>query len=215
MDGGNDELPPPVITGFGSVNGTACADCTIDVYSDDEDEGAVYEGTTTADGNGDWTLPGIPGGPNVTTTATDAAGNTSEFSDEVVAPEPTPTPVPTPTPIPTATPGGQTPTPTGTPPVGESVAWGDNNCSQQVDPVDSLFVLRGDAGLPTNTGECPDMGAEIEVLNASPHIWGDVDCKDGMTPVDSLKILRFDAGLSVAQEAGCPTIGSEVTIVEG
>ena len=80
--------------------------------------------------------------------------------------------------------------------------------------MDSLFVLRGDAGLPTNTGLCPDMGASIEVLNASPHIWGDIDCKDGMNPVDSLKILRYDAGLSASQEEGCPGMGTSVTIVE-
>jgi hypothetical protein len=82
-----------------------------------------------------------------------------------------------------------------------------------VNPIDSLFVLRADAGLPTDTGDCPDMGATIEVLNASPHVWGDVDCKDGMAPVDSLKILRFDAGLSVSQEEGCPAMGASVTIV--
>ncbi len=95
------------------------------------------------------------------------------------------------------------------------VLWADNNCSQQVDPVDSLFVLRGDAGLPTNTGDCPDMGANIQVLNASPHICGDVDCNGSMTPVDSLKILRYDAGLSASQDAGCPGMGTSVTIVEG
>ena len=94
------------------------------------------------------------------------------------------------------------------------MVWGDNNCSQQVDPVDSLFVLRGDAGLPTNTGDCPNMGQDIEVLNASPHIWGDVDCGGAMTPVDSLKTLRFDAGLSVSAEDGCPEMGSTVTITE-
>ena len=59
------------------------------------------------------------------------------------------------------------------------------------------------------------MGANIQVLNASPHIWGDVDCDGAMTPVDSLKILRYDAGLSVSQEEGCPAIGASVTIVEG
>ena len=92
------------------------------------------------------------------------------------------------------------------------MTWADNNCKDGVNPVDSLFVLRGDAGLPTNTGECPDMGANIQVLNASPHIWGDVDCDGAMTPVDSLKILRFDAGLGVSQAEGCPGIGTNVTI---
>jgi len=183
-DGGNGELPPPVITGFGSVSGTACADCTIDVYSDDEDEGAVYEGATTADGNGDWTLPSNPAGPNVTATATDAAGNTSEFSDEVAAPEPTPI----------------------------IVTWGDNNCSGSADPVDSLLTLRYGAGLSANTGSCPEMGMVVEVVGASPHLWGDVDCGGDVNSVDSLKLLRFDAGLTVSQEADCPEVGASVTI---
>ncbi|MCH7952675.1 MAG: hypothetical protein IIC25_02190 [Chloroflexi bacterium] len=146
-------------------------------------------------------------------------------------PDYTPSPTATPTPTPTATPVGQTPSPTPTPtPVGQtpsptptaspaptggqSVTWADNNCKDGVNPVDSLFVLRGDAGLSANTNECPPMGASIEVLNASQHTWGDVDCKDGMTPVDSLKILRYDAGLSVSQEAGCPAMASMVTITE-
>ena len=81
--------------------------------------------------------------------------------------------------------------------------------------MDSLFVLRGDAGLPTDTGVCPNMGQAIEILNASPHIWGDVDCTGDMSPVDSLKVLRFDAGLSASQEEGCPGMGTSVTIVEG
>ena len=106
-----------------------------------------------------------------------------------------------------------TPTPTAAP--GQQVTWGDNNCKDGVNPVDSLFVLRGDAGLPTDTNECPEMGAAIDVLFASPHTWGDVDCKDGMTPVDSLKVLRHDAGLSASQEEGCPGMGASVTIIEG
>ncbi len=111
-----------------------------------------------------------------------------------------------------------TATPTTTPspaPAGQQVTWADNNCKDGVNPVDSLFVLRGDAGVPTNTGDCPDMGQDIEVLNASPHIWGDVDCNGSMTPVDSLKILRYDAGLGASQDEGCPGMGTSVTIAEG
>jgi hypothetical protein len=82
------------------------------------------------------------------------------------------------------------------------------------DPVDSLLTLRVDAGLDANTGDCPPLNTEVDVLNASLHIWGDVDCSGEMNPVDSLKILRFDAGLSVAQEDGCPGMGAAITIVE-
>jgi hypothetical protein len=91
--------------------------------------------------------------------------------------------------------------------------WGDANCSGGADPVDSLLTLRHDAGLSTNTGNCPAFGTEVDVAFASLHLWGDVDCNDAVTPVDSLKLLRFDAGLSVAQEPDCPPIGSDVQIL--
>jgi parallel beta-helix repeat protein len=92
VNGGNQELPSPSITGFGSVMGTACPTCAIDVYSDDGDEGRVYEGSTTAGSTGNWTFTGTPGGPNVTATATDSGGNTSEFSAPAAVPGPSPTP---------------------------------------------------------------------------------------------------------------------------
>jgi hypothetical protein len=108
-----------------------------------------------------------------------------------------------------------TPTPTPSPvPSGDTRFWGDNNCSgPPPDPVDSLLTLRYDAGLSTNTGDCPAFGTEVDVLAASLHLWGDIDCNDAVNPVDSLKLLRFDAGLSVAQEPDCPPIGSEVQIL--
>ena len=89
--GGNEGLAAPVITiaSATQVSGTACANCTIEVFSDATDEGAIYEGTTTADGSGYWTFTKASQliGPYVTATATDAAGNTSEFSAPVsVAP---------------------------------------------------------------------------------------------------------------------------------
>jgi len=79
INGGNTELPPPVITGVGSVEGTACPNCTVEVFSDTDGEGGVYEGTTTADAAGNWTWPGTARGPFVTATSTDGDGNTSEF----------------------------------------------------------------------------------------------------------------------------------------
>jgi len=117
VDGGNEELAPPTVESVGSVFGTACPDCTIDVYSDDEDEGEVYEGSTTADGDGNWSLPGTPEGPNITATATDSDGNTSEFSAPLTPPWPTPSPTPTPTPTPS-------PTPSPTPGATRTLMWG-------------------------------------------------------------------------------------------
>jgi hypothetical protein len=130
------------------------------------------------------------------------------------APPPTATASPTasPTPVTTAS-------PTASPGEGVQTTWGNANCSgaghmDPADPVDSLLTLRVDAGLDANTGDCPPLNTEVDVLNASLHIWGDVDCSGEMNPVDSLKILRFDAGLSVAQEDGCPGMGAAITIVE-
>ena len=107
-DGGNTELPPPTVDSVGSVFGTACPDCTIDIYSGDEDEGRLYEGSTTADGDGNWSFSGTPGGPNITATATDSDGNTSEFSEPLEPPWPTPSPSPTPSPTPTSDSDGDT-----------------------------------------------------------------------------------------------------------
>lgn len=81
ISGGNTELAPPVITTATSaaVTGTACANCLIDVFSDAANEGKTYHSTVTANGVGAWTFSGVITGPNATATATDAAGNTSEF----------------------------------------------------------------------------------------------------------------------------------------
>lgn len=200
--------------GFGDVGTVPSAnlDCldpgesTNNIDCDDTDS-AVNPGATEVPNNGkdDDCNPATLDVPTPTPTVTPTSTATGTAT-------PTPTPVgqtPSPTPSVTDTP---TSNPTPTAAAGQQVTWADNNCKDGVNPVDSLFVLRGDAGLPTDTGVCPDMGQGIEVLNASPHIWGDVDCKDGMTPVDSLKVLRHDAGLSASQEDGRPEIGSTVTI---
>jgi hypothetical protein len=80
--GGNGEPghAPPVISLTDSTAGTACANCIVDVYSDDADEGGVYHGSVLADGAGNWDFPGTVSGPNITATATDGGGNTSKFS---------------------------------------------------------------------------------------------------------------------------------------
>jgi parallel beta-helix repeat protein len=92
--GGNGELAVPVITECTetSIAGTAPPYCTIEVFSDAADEGKVYEGMTTSEGAGAFALskPGGFAGEYITATATDTAGNTSEFSAAAsVATQPT------------------------------------------------------------------------------------------------------------------------------
>ena len=85
-DGGNTELTAPFITDFdldaGTMAGTTCANCAVEIFSDGSDEGEIYEGQTTADGVGFFTFNKGASftGPHLTATATDADGNTSEFS---------------------------------------------------------------------------------------------------------------------------------------
>ena len=88
IDGGNMELAPPIIDSVGSVSGHTdpkCYPCTVEVFSDSEDEGRIYHGSTTTndDATGTWTYPGAVTGPNITATITDGSGNTSEFSAPV------------------------------------------------------------------------------------------------------------------------------------
>jgi hypothetical protein len=81
-------LAAPQITGVTigtdeTVTGTAALNARIEFFSDDEDQGRVYEGFTTADAGGVFTYTQVGGfaGPNLTATATDASGNTSQFSE--------------------------------------------------------------------------------------------------------------------------------------
>ena len=86
VNAGNLELAPPIIDSVGgSVSGHTspkCYPCTVELFSDGEDEGRVYHGSTTTndDLTGTWAYAGTVIGPNVTATVTDSAGNTSEFS---------------------------------------------------------------------------------------------------------------------------------------
>jgi parallel beta-helix repeat protein len=82
--------PVPVITAVttSTVSGTACAGCTVEVFSDHDGQGKLYEGTAVANGTSAFTFTktGWLAGPNVTATATDGAGSTSAFSSPVRVP---------------------------------------------------------------------------------------------------------------------------------
>ncbi|MEX2390972.1 MAG: hypothetical protein WD904_05185 [Dehalococcoidia bacterium] len=138
---------------------------------------------------------------NVIVTAFDPEGT---VTFDVIINEPTPAPT-TPPPV--------TPSPT---PANQPNLWADIDCDDVVNPVDSLKVLRHDAGLSiTQEAPCPDAGESVLVVwdaDSENEDWGDADCSGGVDPIDSLKILRYDAGLFYIQQEPCPDIGEEVLI---
>jgi hypothetical protein len=83
--GGNGNVTPPSITWAtaGAAVGMACANCTVDVFSDDNTDAQFFEGSATADGSGSFALFTSISGPNVTATNTNAALNTSGLSGAI------------------------------------------------------------------------------------------------------------------------------------
>lgn len=87
LSGGNTALGAPITFDFdlagGMMTGTTCANCTVEIFSDSSDEGANYEGQAVADSNGVFTFNKGAAfiNTNITSTATDANGNTSKFSN--------------------------------------------------------------------------------------------------------------------------------------
>ena len=85
--GGNLELAPPVLSAAtsSSVTGTAIANATVEIYTDPDNEGLLFQGEVQADVSGNFTWNGTITGTyaNVTAIAIDDNGNTSMFSDAV------------------------------------------------------------------------------------------------------------------------------------
>ncbi len=80
-------VAPPQITGVAIgateiITGTTAPNARVEVFSDDEDEGRVYEGYTIANSIGRFVFSKVGGfaGPNITATSTNVNGDTSEFS---------------------------------------------------------------------------------------------------------------------------------------
>ncbi len=84
ISGGNLELFPPILTNVTthSVAGQAPPNSTVEIFSDAADEGRYYHGSAVANASGAFSFSqaGAFTGANVTATATDGDGNTSEFS---------------------------------------------------------------------------------------------------------------------------------------
>jgi hypothetical protein len=87
-DGGNMNLQAPVIANSSpsEVSGTAVPNAVVEIYTDQGNQGAMFQGETTADGSGHFSWNGSIGGPftNVTAIAMDPSGNTSPFSQSAV-----------------------------------------------------------------------------------------------------------------------------------
>lgn len=93
QEGGNTGLPAPLIQYASGrfVRGTAPPGSAVEVFSDEGSDGRVFEGKAVADQAGFFTFRMPAGrftGPNVAATATDAEGNTSEFSSAALPPAP-------------------------------------------------------------------------------------------------------------------------------
>jgi CSLREA domain-containing protein len=83
---GNGAILAPVISSHTctSASGTAPAGSTVELFIGPDDEGKTYLTSVSADGAGNWSASGyITDEMYLTATATDASGNTSEFSAAV------------------------------------------------------------------------------------------------------------------------------------
>jgi hypothetical protein len=86
QNGGNDAITAPFIIEFdldtGTLAGSSCPICVIEIYSTEDDEGKIFEGTTLSDDKGVFSFREVDKvlGPQFTVTATDPVKGTSEFS---------------------------------------------------------------------------------------------------------------------------------------
>lgn len=82
VDTANERIPPPIIASGpgGEVRGAACPACRIDVFATVVG-GGYYLGEVTADAHGAWSWSSTSWIRDYTATATDARGNTSEFTN--------------------------------------------------------------------------------------------------------------------------------------
>lgn len=88
--GGNSELRPPVILDFdldqGTARGITCANCIVELFSDETRQGRIFEGQATASDTGLFVLDAGHSfsGPHLTATTNDPEGNSSTFSNRTV-----------------------------------------------------------------------------------------------------------------------------------
>lgn len=144
-------------------------------------------------------------------TSTPTAAPTSTPTD-TPAPTDTPSPTATPTPTrsPTATPS-RAPTPTASPTPAGTRTWGDNDCTGGIQPSDALPLLIKAAGAPVKaagSAGCPSIGDDA----GGGLTWGDVDCSGIPDSADAIMILKHLLGMATPAPAGCPALGSAITL---
>ncbi len=148
IDGDNQPLLHEATNGLITISATATPTATAAPTASPSPTATVLEVTETpAPASG--TAAPTPT-PTATATATPA-----------LSPTPTPTATATPTVSPslTATPNGGTETPAPT----SGHPWGDVDCSGAISPIDSLKILRADAGLRVaQNNDCPEIGSTVQ-----------------------------------------------------
>jgi hypothetical protein len=84
-NGNHPIIAPVIFMNIGtSASGTAPPSSTVELFTGPDEEGKTYLTTVSADGPGDWSASGfLADDTYLTATATDAAGNTSQFSAPV------------------------------------------------------------------------------------------------------------------------------------
>ncbi|HUF53668.1 MAG TPA: hypothetical protein VMR52_07840 [Dehalococcoidia bacterium] len=82
---------------------------------------------------------------------------------------------------------------------------GDLNCDGAVNAIDSLFVLRRDAGLDVSLPDgCLPLNVRVVFwAGGDSRERSDLNCDETTSPVDALVALRFDAGLDTGLPLGC------------
>lgn len=87
---GTGPTPPTILDvdlEVGTLNGQTCPDCVVEIFSTDTTDGKIYEGTVTADENGNFVFSkgGALSGPFLTATSRSPGNSTSAFSSPASA----------------------------------------------------------------------------------------------------------------------------------
>lgn len=193
----NNLLNFPVFTGAGpaGIDGTACPGCTVELFSSDGDnthgEGEDFLQATIADVNGNFHFSGCGqrAGETLTATATDAAGNTSEFAQNITVENPSTC----------------------------VLKNGDNDCDNDVDGRDALLSVVHASGANDlgQQPDCPDLGDSLQATGVSasgvtgPGVFGDVNCDTLLDAGDALTLLQHvsSVALDPAPPGTCVPIG--------